>query len=88
MNKIVSYLIQEGFADSYSSGIAIYHAMSDEWLKEAMRDLRTQPIRVVNSGNYRFIRPSDITDGRTEEELAAASERRKKRGKLPEFEVR
>ena len=88
MNKIVSYLIQEGFADSYSSGIAIYRAMSDEWLKEAMRDLRNQPISVVNSGNYRFIRPSDITDGHTEEELAAASTRREKRGKLPKFEVR
>lgn len=88
MNKIVSYLIQEGFANSYSSGIAIYHAMSDEWLKEATRDLRNQPIKVVGSGNYRFVRPGDITGGRTQEELDAAEERRKKRGKLPKFEIR
>ena len=93
---VIDYLVTEGYTDNYDSAISIYESMSDEWLDTILesedsnwnavrksasrRKPSTGPIRV---GREPVLKSSDVTPPDPE-----VTERRKRRAKRLNFEVR
>lgn len=93
---VIDYLVTEGYTDNYDSAISIYESMSDEWLDTILesedsnwnavrksasrRKPSTSPIRV---GREPVLKSSDVAPPDPE-----VTERRKKRAKRLNFEVR
>jgi hypothetical protein len=66
MEKVISHLIEEGFAESYSSAIAICKVMSEEWFSNICEQLSIDDPRVIRASR-KFIkdRGLDFEGGKT-----------------------
>lgn len=55
MEEVISHLIEEGFAESYSSAIAICKVMSEEWFSDICEQLSIDDPSVIRASR-RFIK--------------------------------